>query len=933
MTLLATKLYIPPLRLDLIPRPRLVEQLDTHRDQKLILISAPAGFGKTTLVSAWIHSWSRETSAQQVAWLSLDAGDDDPIRFWRYVVAALQTVDDSIGGVAQSALQSPQPPSLESLVTALINDLVATPAHITLVLDDYHRISAQPIHASLNFLLDHAPATFHLVITTRADPPLFLSRRRARSEILEIRSADLRFTSREAAQFMSDVRGLDLPAEDMTILTRRTEGWIVGLQMAALSLRDRADKHGFVAAFAGDDRYIGDYLLEEVLNRQPPHVQSFLLQTSILERMCGPLCDAVLGRDVNAQISSSAPAQEILEHLERANLFVLPLDDRRHWYRYHHLFADLLRTRLHQSLGGQDIAQLYLRASAWYEREGDIAEAVSCALASDDSEYAAALIERHAPAMILRSETALALDWLTTLPEDMIRSNPFLCLSRAWSELYAPSRSMEDSAQVADQWVQAAEMAWAARSRDTDTIDRAVRDRFIGRVAVLRARLSWRRRDPVQEIIDLAQQALDCIPQDDLALRSIVLYVLGTTVGDLENVTQTLDEARKAGEAGGNLHFAILAAFVQAAFICYTGRFRQAAEICQEVLRTIVEPSEREKRPLPIAGGVYIVLGNILLEWGDLEGAERALSKGMALIKLVGNIGPIARWWGHGGLSRLRWYQGDVAGARGAIEEMEHLESEDDLLAAVFRARLDLLQAERSPHCLAAVDRWVEERQPKLEAGMHDDERAVLARFLIARYRISTDGQPDLQPLFRYLDRQSRIINDVGWGRLTRGWGLLDILILKTMALHAQGEIDQALVVLHRALELSEPEGFVLAFVEEGAPMARLLYQIVGRGIMPEYVGRLLAAFEITGKHEIEKEQRCPEPLRTHAPALIEALTRREIEILQLVAAGLSNREIADKLVISLGTVKVHTRNIYGKLQVRRRTEAVARARNLGLLP
>jgi LuxR family maltose regulon positive regulatory protein len=904
-----------------MPRPRLVERLNVGLHRKLTLISAAAGFGKTTLLSDWVRHTERP-----VAWLSLDRGDNDPGRFWRYVIAALQTVDTAIGRTAQAALLSPQQPPLNTLVTALINDVVAFPAPLILVLDDYHVIEAEPIHNSLNFLLDHLPPQLHLVITTRADPPLSLSRRRGRSELTEIRMADLCFTTKEAVEFLNTCMGLDLSAEDITRLEDRTEGWIVGLQMAALSLQGRADKHDFVTAFAGDDCYVGDYLVEEVLRHQPPHNKTFLLQTSILERLCGSSCDAVTeGRRERGEES-----QAILEYLERANLFIVPLDNRRHWYRYHHLFADLLHRHLRQSVGAQALALLHLRASTWYEREGFIAEAVSHALAAPDLEHATALIERHAPDIASRGEIVLARSWLEALPEDMVRSSPYLCLLRS---------GFEESTELSEQWFQDAERAWAAQSSHLDEqemSDRVAQTRFSGWVASARASLSFRRGDSIPEVIEFSRQALDYIPEDNLLYnlraRSNLFLILGYSYWRLGNenaANQAFAEARRIGEAVEHFSTSIWATCNQARIAYDRGRLRQAAAICQAVLRSIVEPSEQVGRPLPVAGGLYIVLGSILLEWNDLEGASRALTKGLEMIQLTRETS--IQKDGYITLARLKQAQGDVAGAFDLIEQVEQLRIEADSEAAALKMRFWLSQAERDPRYLDVAAQFAEERQFRLD---HKERRSVeqlaLAHLLIAQRRARQNAlsatsahgqpQPDLQPLLRFLDRQLQVAEEQD-----QTWWMANVLILQAMALQVQGDTDQAIFALQRALELAEPEGFARIFVDKGAPMARLLYQAAACGIAPDYAGKLLTAFPDAVPTDQSKVQR-------PRAEMVEPLTRRELEVLRLVAAGLSNREIAQRLVISPGTVKVHISNIYDKLGVRKRTQAVAKARMLGVL-
>ena len=422
--ILATKLYIPPPRPKVVLRPRLIERLNEGLDRKLTLISAPAGFGKTTLVSEWVAG-----SERPAAWLSLDEGDNDPTRFLTYLVAALQTIAPDIGEGVLSVLQSPQPPPTESILTALLNEITAVPDDFVLVLDDYHVIDARPVDAALTFLLEHLPPQMHLVITTREDPQLPLARLRARGQLTELRAADLRFTPSEAAAFLNEVMGLNLSAEDIAALETRTEGWIAGLQLAALSMRGREDVPGFIRAFAGDNRYIVDYLVEEVLQRQPERVRSFLLQTSILDRLSGPLCDAVTGQE---------EGNALLEALERGNFFVVPLDDRRHWYRYHHLFADVLHAHLMAEQPDQ-VPTLHRRASEWYEQHGSAADAIRHALAAEDFERAADLVELAVPAMRRSRQEATLLGWLKALPDELIQCRPVLSVAYAGTLLQAAS--------------------------------------------------------------------------------------------------------------------------------------------------------------------------------------------------------------------------------------------------------------------------------------------------------------------------------------------------------------------------------------------------------------------------------------------------------------------------------------------------------------
>jgi LuxR family maltose regulon positive regulatory protein len=919
-SLLTTKLYVPPLRPSFVSRSRLVEWLDEglRRGHRLTFVSAPAGYGKTTLVAEWLRGLRRP-----VAWLSLDESDSDPIRFLAYLVAALQQVDDAIGQGIQGALQSPQLPPVESLVTALINDIAAQPVAFVLVLDDYYLIGDLAVHEAVGFLLEHQPLQMHLVVVTREDPPLPLPRLRAQGQMTELRTSDLRFTAAEAAAFLNRAMGLNLAPEEVSALEAKTEGWIAGLQLAAVSLQKQTDRAEFIRRFAGDDRHVMDYLVDEVLSHQPEPVQHFLLQTSILERLCGPLCNAVTGRD---------DSQPILGHLERANLFVVPLDNRRYWYRYHHLFAELLRQRLGQSPSfiaseGEEerggVETLHLRASRWYQREGFIAEAVSHALASSDPEHATDLIERYAAVIWDRGETALVHNWLEALPEGVVRSSPSLCIRRAWFAVVDSSEPMGSFVKVVERWLQDAERAWAARSSDADE---PASSGFFSDVAAIRAFLSLRRGDDPKEVIEFARQALDCTPERAFGPRTALFFLLGNAYRALGNehaALQAFADARKAGEAGGSLYAALLAVCNQVIMTCLRGQFRQAAEICRDALRSIAEPFEQAGRLLPAAGPIYILLGTILVEWGDLEEAERALSRGVELTKLVRAADPYIQRMGYESLIRLKWCQGDMAGALDLAEQLERPGSEGDSLAAAFRARIWLVQAEHDPRCLAVAARWAEERQIELDLdleGQPSVEQLALARLLIAQHRAR--GQPDLQPLLQSLDRQLLAAEEG-----EHVWWVIEALILKAMALQAQGDTDRALSTLERALALAEPEGFVLLFVDEGAPMGRLLYEAVARGIAPDYAGRLLAAFSAAKPPPVG----LPESQDIEAE-LVEPLSERELEVLGLIAEGLSNREIAQRLFISPRTVKRHTSSIYGKLCVHSRMQAVAKARTLGIL-
>jgi len=920
--LLKTKLYIPPVRPDLVSRPRLIERLNAgplgqsgRFARKLTLISAPAGFGKTTLLSEWAHHSETRFFGKNlvsrprppVAWLSLDEGDDDPARFLAYFVTALQTlalpvpsVAEKIGAGTLSALQSPHPPPMESVLTTLINEIAAVPSPFVLVLDDYHLITAQPIHDGLTFLLDHLPPQMHLIIATRADPPLPIARLRGRGQLTELRLTDLRFTPDEAAAFLNQAMGLGLAADDVAALASRTEGWIAGLQMAAASMQGREDVAGFIRAFTGSDRYILDYLVEEVLQRQPNSVQSFLLQTAILDRLTGRLCDAVWNK--LATCPTADDGQAMLEMLERANLFILPLDNERRWYRYHRLFADLLRQRL-QRTQPDLVPTLHRRASEWYGQNGLTAEAIDHALAAGDFEPAARLIEQAAEATLMRSEIATLLRWVDALPDELVRGRPSLCVFHAWALLFG-GRPLD---------------AVEARLRDVEG-DAGL---ISGRVAPLRALLALF-QSQIPRAAELSRRALEQLPEDDVFLRGFATWLLGISHmvnGDIVATCQTLEEIARRSQEAGNVMLAVMVMCSLAELHKRQGQLYEAAAMYQQALELAVDGQGRR---LPIAGEALMGLGELAREWNDLEAAVRYLTEGIEFTRKWGEIGAID---GYISLAHVRQAQGDADGAQEPLQKAWQLALQfdvtemDDNLVAAHQAHLWVTQGN-----LAAAKRWVEERELTVDASLTELEDRVssvsrrghrrrtaeyltLVRVLIAQERYDK-ALALLEPLLAIAER---------WGLNER---VIKVQILRALAFHARGDIAQAMGALERALSLAEPEGYVRVFLDEGEPMARLLYRAAAHGIAPEYAGRLLAAFPAL------------EPVAQEPQAdMVEPLSKRELEVLQLIAEGLSNQEIAQRLFISLRTVKWHTSNIYGKLGVKNRTQAVVKARSLGVLP
>lgn len=912
--ILATKLYRPPPRPNVVARPRLLERLNEglrqnqslRFERKLTLISAPAGFGKTTLVSEWING-----GAHPITWLSLDKDDNDPARFLAYLIATLQRVNANLGAGLVEVLQTPQPPPIEALLTALVNEISALSVSFVLILDDYHVIEAKPVNRALAFLLEHLPPQMHLVIATREDPDLPLARLRARGQLTELRAADLRFTLAEAAEFLNALMGLSLTAENIAALEARTEGWIAGLQLAALAVQGTPATPGqpamgapavssFIQSFTGSHHFVMDYLVEEVLHQQSAEIQTFLLRTSILERLCGPLCEAVCACDTDGH--------KTLEYLQRANLFIIPLDNERRWYRYHHLFADLLRQRLKQLAStlsspppppsppasggeggggaGESITELHLRASQWYEDQGLMLEAFHHAAAANDIVRAERLVEGKGIPLHLSGAVTPILDWLASLPPAVMNARPALWWRHA-SLLLVNGQTIG----VAEK-LQAAETALQGVALDDKTRN------LIGQIATATATLALTRYDGATMLAQ-SRRALEHLLPTAPFTRATAHWTLGSgllMLGDRAAARAALTEAITLSRTLKAPFTLILATISLGNALEVDTELYQAAETYRQVVQWAAD------RPQQIIHEAHLGLARILYEWNDLEAAQRHGEQGLHLARQYESV--IDRFVVcEIFLARLKLAQGDMVGATTLLTQAEQSARQLN-----FKHRLPEI---------AAVQVLALLKQNQITAAAQLAAAYPLP-FTQARVHLAQGNAPAALAVLAPVRQQAE----------AKDWKdeQLKAMVLQAVAHQANGAKDPALQTLGAALALAEPGGFVRLFVDAGPPMAQLLAEMAAQGIRPSYVAKLQAAFPSAAPPDADKSSPpAPQPL-------IEPLSQRELEILQLIAQGLSNQEISERLFLALSTVKGHTRNIFGKLQVQRRTEAVARARELGLL-
>ena len=900
-----TKFYIPPLHPGFVNRSRLLLRLNEGLSlgKKLTLISAPAGFGKSSLVSDWIRH-----CRQPAAWVSLDEGDQDPLRFLTYCCASIKKTSTKIGNDAWSMLQSPQPPAIETIQATLINEISTAPEDFILVLDDYHLVASKAVDEVLAFLLEYLPSQMHIVITTREDPALPIAQLRARDQLTEIHTSDLRFSRSEVKEFLNQTMHLRLSAEEISILETRTEGWVSGLQLAALSMRGQEKVHEFIQTFAGDHRYILDYLGEEILQRQPVDVRNFLLQTSILERLHASLCDAV-----TCQSGSSAR----LENLLRDNLFIVPLDDNRHWYRYHHLFGDVLRAHLISEQPNQ-IPDLHNRASQWYEENNLTSDAVRHALAAQNLKRAADLIERAVPEMRRTRQEALLLGWLHALPGDLFQNRPVLNIHRVWTLLATGKlEGIEKQLKDIEHWLEKP----LSRQKEMIIVDQAEFHRLPELIAMYRAAYSMG-LGKINDTLKYAQQALDLIDPDDPLGQGAALSLLGLaswTGGDLTGAELSYNQGIVELQQADHLSDAIGCALALADIQMMQGRLHKAMNTYKYGLQLA---GEQKAFFLRGAADMYVGMSELYYERNDLVAAKQYLMKGEELGEFAGLPQNRYRW---------RVAMANIHQAQGNFDDaLKLLDAAEQLYIGDFSPNVFPIPARRA-RVWIKLGKLDEAMSWARESGLSvEDEPKYLQEFsqiTLARIVIAQSGkhhaETSLPKVILLLERLLQAAERGGRNR-----SVLEVLILLSIAHQMTGDPTAAIVSLEHALTLAESEGFVRIFLDEGLRMKMLLREFIKYGNGTDYADKLLLAFEV----EKYLDEETPADTSTTLSPLIEPLSQRELDILRLFKTDLSGPEIAEELVIALSTVRTHTKNIYNKLNVKNRRAAVRQAIALGLI-
>ena len=883
-SILTTKLHLPSYRTGLVSRPRLVDLLNAGLERRLTLISAPAGYGKTTSVSEWIQE-----TGEVFAWLSLDEEDNDPGRFLTYLIAAFYRSDElgrSVGIEAAAMSQSPQPESHQTILTSLINDLAGVHNRMVLVIDDYHLIDSSAVDSIMVFLLEHKPSSLHVVILTRSDPSLPLARLRAGNDMTELRAADLRFSITESATYLNQVMGLSLGDDDIAALESRTEGWIAGLHLAAVSLQGEEDVTKTLESFGGTHRFVTDYLIEEVLVRQPRQVQDFLLSTALLNRLTGPLCDVVTGQD---------NGQDTLEMLERANLFITSLDNERRWYRYHHLFGELLARR-QQRDDPDRCRELHIRAAVWWQENGFRDQAIEHAIRGADHRWAAEMMEDHIDDMWRHGEGVRAWRWLNRLPEDVSNSKPLLCVMRAY---YLDCRGEHEKAE-----------------RCLEIADTLIGS---GRTATIRALIASNRGD-LGAMMTHARYALDHLPPRDSVWRALAAITLGdlySFMGDMKASYRARSEAVDACNTAGNDYFTMTAIAKLASTVREQGRLRKTVGLCLDQLEIAAERGLSDSR---VAGLLMATAGEALAEMNDLDAALMHGRNGVEIVERGENLTILC--WCYLFLIRILYARSDFGGVEEIVLRISKIAVKADVppwimpQTRAWQARVWIMQGKLEP----AIS-WMQELTFNIGDLPEDPGYFPLVEALVAARVLIAQGE--LQEAAGLLERLKTSAS-----KHDRTARVIEILALSALLRQKDGDTDGALALLAQALALAEPEGFVRTFVDEGPPMAHLLYESAGAGAGSGYARALLAAFPAA----VKEEREAPAVAASNT-ALIEPLSDRELDVLRLIGEGLTNQQIGAKLFISVYTVKAHVRNLFAKLDSHTRTQAVSRARGLGVLP
>jgi ATP/maltotriose-dependent transcriptional regulator MalT len=903
--ILSPKLQIPPSRKQLVSRWRLLEMLNRNLHRKLTLISAPAGYGKTTLLSEWVTQCER-----RIAWVTLAATDNDTERFLAYLISALQTTDVNLSRLdgILGALFPLQPMPLDAILAILVNQLSSESNRLVIVLDEYHLIENHEIHEFLNALLDNLPQNIHIVVSTRSDPPLHLARLRAKDQLNEISELDLRFTLKEAETFFTAVMGLKLTDDQVAELEARTDGWVTGLQLVGLSLKDREHPGELIETLAGTHRYILDYLVEEVYSDLPTPLQAFLLRVSILERLSPDLCDTVIGEQA---LESGEPlrSKKVLEYLDASNLFVVPLDSQRQWYRFHPLFAEFLRDRLAAQYE-RELPDLHRRAATWYTSHNLLSEAVQHRLAAGDFDNAADLIQAQAKELLGRGEVSTLMRWIEALPNEVIVSRPQLGLAQAWGSLMRDTLNFRDSIdkhidQIAEGFgIPSENLLSALVESEPDSAKRSGLAEF----AMLQA-FAGRDTREINETIRFFKVALEYLPENEQLLRGFTLAGLASTyarIGAIKLAEESFAQAAQISQAVNSIYGYVLCTDWQATMQVEQGQLTRAAATYRQAIETL---SSLGQRPLPLSGHVYVGLASVLLEWNDIIGALENVQIGLQVGIQVKDIDALLT--GYVVQARALQALNKREEAQAAIQHAEQQALSTKSMGCILDAQANKALLALDAGDVAAVQRWVSVRG--LEQGNFSNLAHPLQEiesFTYARLLISGGRFAQALPIIKDLSGMQE--------QMGRNRALIESLALQALCLRFLGQLDEAIRTLSHALLLAEPEGFTRVFIQEGSSMAALLRTAGAQGHSPEYVKHLLEAFGQT-----------PTPQE----ALLDPLSERELDVLRLVAMGLTNTQIAAELVIANSTVKTHVNRIYSKLGVNTRTQAVARAHQLKILP